>query len=464
MPPKKKINSSRSIATLGVAAVVSRKVNNLDKYNNLNAYNILTTRSGRNYEMEKMTGPKVKAVLKKQTSLPAKEAEINGNMNNLKGKKKEENVEKNVKNTGKADKNNGKTNEKQGETIKNKGKNIKNQGRPSKSKERLSRIKEEVSDLLELQLDRTVNPLAIIMEMMKLGKKKKRKKRRQKKRKHFPLFEKTPASQKNKKFKKGQPLKIWTWNVAGLRANVKKNGHLKIKESDADIVSLQETKCPELPSEIEALDEYCFKKLAKSTKNLVHAGVAMLAKEMPINVTVGLGNKDFDEFGRYIEAEYKNFFFISVYVPNSGAGLVNLPARGRWDQLFLTRVIDLDKRKPVIIAGDMNVAHQEIDLRNPDSNRNKTAGFTDQEREAFTRLLDAGFVDVWRSRNPDVAETYTYWSYIGSRRARNIGWRLDYFVISERLLEKVIECEIHSDITGSAHGSDHCPLSLIIDI
>uniref|UniRef100_A0A914LBY0 DNA-(apurinic or apyrimidinic site) endonuclease n=1 Tax=Meloidogyne incognita TaxID=6306 RepID=A0A914LBY0_MELIC len=410
MPPKKKINSSRSIATLGVAAVVSRKVNNLDKYNTLNAYNILTTRSGRNYEMEKMTGPKVKAVLKKQTSLPAKEAEINGNMNNLKGKKKEENVEKNVKNAGKTDKSNGKAIEKQGETIKNNGKNIKNQGKTVK--EQGTVVKDQGRSVRSTRATTRQNGQSTSNNNGNDETwEEEEKEKTPKKRKHFPLFEKTPASQKNKKFKKGQPLKIWTWNVAGLRANVKKNGHLKIKESDADIVSLQETKCPELPSEIEALDEYCFKKLAKSTKNLGHAGVAMLAKEMPINVTVGLGNKDFDEFGRYIEAEYKNFFFISVYVPNSGSGLVNLPARGRWDQMFLTRVIDLDKRKPVIIAGDMNVAHQEIDLRNPDSNRNKTAGFTDQEREAFTRLLDAGFVDVWRSRNPGVAETYTYWYF-----------------------------------------------------
>ncbi|CAK5053812.1 unnamed protein product [Meloidogyne enterolobii] len=399
--------------------------------------------------MEKMTGPKVK----KQTTVPAK-VEINININNLKGKKKEENVGKIVKNTGKADKNNGKTNEKQGETIKNKGKNIKNQGKNVKEqeenvKEQGTIVKDQGRSVRSTRATTRQNGQSTSNNNGndETWEEEEEKEKTPRKRKHFPLFEKTPASQKNKKFKKGQPLKIWTWNVAGLRANVKKNGHVKIKESDADIVSLQETKCPELPSEIEALDEYCFKKLAKSTKNLVHAGVAMLAKEMPINVTVGLGNKDFDGFGRYIEAEYKNFFFISVYVPNSGAGLVNLPARGRWDQLFLTRVIDLDKH-----------------LRNPDSNRNKTAGFTDQEREAFTRLLDAGFVDVWRSRNPDVAETYTYWSYMGTRRAKNIGWRLDYFVISERLLEKVIECEIHSDITGSAHGSDHCPLSLIIDI
>uniref|UniRef100_A0A915PCC7 DNA-(apurinic or apyrimidinic site) endonuclease n=1 Tax=Meloidogyne floridensis TaxID=298350 RepID=A0A915PCC7_9BILA len=401
MPPKKKINSSRSIATLGVAAVASRKVKRKKKM------------------LEKML---------RMTKLMERKAD---------------------KNNGKNIKNQGKNVNEQEENAKEQGTIVKDQGRSVRSTRATTRQNGQSTS------NNNGNDETWEEE---------EKEKTPRKRKHFPLFEKTPASQKNKKFKKGQPLKIWTWNVAGLRANVKKNGHVKIKESDADIVSLQETKCPELPSEIEALDEYCFKKLAKSTKNLGHAGVAMLAKEMPINVTVGLGNKDFDEFGRYIEAEYKNFFFISVYVPNSGSGLVNLPARGRWDQMFLTRVIDLDKRKPVIIAGDMNVAHQEIDLRNPDSNRNKTAGFTDQEREAFTRLLDAGFVDVWRSRNPDVAEIYTYWSYIGTRRAKNIGWRLDYFVISERLLEKVIECEIHSDITGSAHGSDHCPLSLIIDI
>ncbi|KAF7636135.1 DNA-(apurinic or apyrimidinic site) lyase [Meloidogyne graminicola] len=192
----------------------------------------------------------------------------------------------------------------------------------------------------------------------------------------------------------------------------------------------------------------------------------MLAKEMPIKVELllVLEIKNLTKFGRYIEAEFSKFFFISIYVPNSGAQLVNLSARGRWDLMLLKRLTSLDKRKPVIIAGDMNVAHQEIDLKNPDTNRNKTAGFTDQEREAFTRLLEAGFVDVWRSRNPDVTEAYTYWSYIGNRRAKNIGWRLDYFVVSERLLEKVIECEIHSEITGSQHGSDHCPLSMTIDI
>uniref|UniRef100_A0A1I8C033 DNA-(apurinic or apyrimidinic site) endonuclease n=1 Tax=Meloidogyne hapla TaxID=6305 RepID=A0A1I8C033_MELHA len=459
MPPKKKIITKRTAAV--TQSIASSKVT---VGSTLSQYNVLTTS-----EMENMAhkiAPKAKSVSKKQiTSLSKtkclvmsdnsqskevkekhlaecsdckekfgkKEVEINGT-NNLKNKKKE--VEKTVKKSVAT-----KT------VIKSQAKNVRST-RASKQNDQGTSNDNGGSNGNEDETEEEEQE----------------KEKVPKKRKHFPVFEKNSGSHKDKKFKKGQPLKIWTWNVAGLRANVKKNGHLKIKESGADLVSLQETKCPEIPPEIESLDEYCFKKLAGSTKNGGQAGVAMLAKEVPIKVITGIGDKDFDTFGRYIEAEYENFFFISIYVPNSGAGLVNLPARGRWDQMLLIRVTDLDKRKPVIIAGDMNVAHQEIDLRNPDANRNKSAGFTDQEREAFTRLLEAGFVDVWRSRNPDVAEAYTYWSYIGSRRAKNIGWRLDYFVISERLLEKVIECEIHSDITGTLHGSDHCPLSLVIDI
>uniref|UniRef100_A0A183BLU2 exodeoxyribonuclease III n=1 Tax=Globodera pallida TaxID=36090 RepID=A0A183BLU2_GLOPA len=277
---------------------------------------------------------------------------------------------------------------------------------------------------------------------------------------NYPLFEKgKETEQAAKKKKSTEPLKIWSWNVAGLRACVKRGGHQLIRESNADIVSLQETKCAEFPNEINALDEYKYKKLLVSKQSKGgYAGVALLSKEKPVRVDVGIGDADFDEQARYIQAEYPNFFFVVVYVTNAGQKLVNLQKRARFDELLLEKLTALDQRKPVVIGGDMNVAHQEIDLRNPDTNRNKTAGFTDQERDAFTRLLDAGFVDVWRARNPETTGAYTYWSYIGNRFSNNIGWRLDYFVVSQRVFDDVNDCDILKEI----RCSDHCPISMRI--
>jgi len=255
-------------------------------------------------------------------------------------------------------------------------------------------------------------------------------------------------------------IKILSWNVNGLRAFLKKDGHKHIDGSNADIIFLQETKCKEFPDQIEALNGYPFKKLCVSTQNSGgYAGVAMLSKEKPLNVELGTGDADFDHQARFIQAEFQSFYVIGVYMMNSGRKLENLQRRHQLEDLMLLKLKDLDKKKPVIYCGDLNVAHNEIDLRNPDMNRNKTAGFTDQERNDFTRLLDSGFVDVWRRLNPETVE-YTYWSYIGNRRTANIGWRLDYFVVSERIFNKVTECEIHSKITGS----DHCPLSMKIGI
>jgi len=284
-----------------------------------------------------------------------------------------------------------------------------------------------------------------------------------KKQKNFPMFSKatdenaTPA----KKRKASDPLTILTWNVSGLRACVKKDGAGSIEESGADIIFLQETKCSEWPPEIQRLQDYGYKKLLVSKQsNGGYAGVGLLAREKPLKVEEGLTDSGFEDHARMITAEYENCFIVGVYVPNSGVGLVNLAKRHVWEEKMRAKLKELDKKKPVILVGDLNVAHEEIDLANPESNRNKTAGFTDQERNDFTELLAGGFVDVYRRLNPEQTGAYTYWSYRTNARARNTGWRLDYFVVSERIFEKVQECNINSDVTGS----DHCPLTLKIDI
>uniref|UniRef100_A0A915ERA4 exodeoxyribonuclease III n=1 Tax=Ditylenchus dipsaci TaxID=166011 RepID=A0A915ERA4_9BILA len=286
------------------------------------------------------------------------------------------------------------------------------------------------------------------------------------KRKNFAIFESKAGTSANenapeiKKRKEGDPLKIFSWNVAGLRACIKKGCHTELAKWDADVVFLQETKCEELPPEIKSIADYPYKKLCFSKVKKGHSGVAMLSREKPVSVECCVGDENFDQQARWIQAEFENYYLIGVYVPNSGQKLVNLDKRKKWEGLILERLISLDKLKPVIYVGDMNVAHQEIDLKNPVSNRNKTAGFTDQEREDFTRLLEAGFVDVWRSRNPTQADVYTFWSYLGNARSRNVGWRIDYFVVSKRILVKVVDCKVHHGVLGS----DHCPISMTIDV
>lgn len=280
---------------------------------------------------------------------------------------------------------------------------------------------------------------------------------------HYAIFEsKTEKAAETKKRKEGEPLKIYSWNVAGLRSCVsKKAGHEEILKWDADVVFLQETKCTEFPPEIQRMSEFPYKKLLTSVdKKGGYAGVAMLSKEKPHSVKLGIDHNGFDDHARLIQAEYDNFYLLGVYVPNSGVGLKNLDKRKQWDALMRAKMIELDKVKPVILVGDMNVAHNEIDIKNPESNRNKSPGFTDQEREDFGRLLDAGFVDVYRRMNPDKTGAYTYWTYRGNARGKNVGWRLDYCIVSERIFDNVIDCQIHADIMGS----DHCPVSLTIDI
>ncbi|TKR95181.1 hypothetical protein L596_009383 [Steinernema carpocapsae] len=271
----------------------------------------------------------------------------------------------------------------------------------------------------------------------------------------FSIFDKKDKTPKTfQEFKTGESIAIFSWNVAGLRACLKKDGAKVIEESGADIIFLQETKCNEFPEEIANIDAYPYKLLhASKEKSGGYAGVAMLSKFKPIKV------EHAEEDGRLIVAEFEHCYVLGVYVPNSGAKLVNLHTKRRsWEDAMLERLKTLDGKKPVIYTGDMNVAHEEIDLKNPKSNANKTPGFTDQEREDFTKMLGAGFVDVYRKRNPDEEHAYTFWSYMGNARAKNVGWRLDYFVISERLYDHVEKCEILSDIKGS----DHCPVQLEI--
>ncbi|KAI4501415.1 hypothetical protein M0802_003292 [Mischocyttarus mexicanus] len=221
-------------------------------------------------------------------------------------------------------------------------------------------------------------------------------------------------------------LKIITWNVSGIRALIKKNGMDYIVKENADIVALQETKCDtnKLPSEIKVpgyhhyYTDIC---ILTTGKKAGYCGVALYTKEKPINVKYGLNNSKLDEEGRLITAEYPNLFLLNVYVPNAGAKLITMPKRLEWNEKFKLYVKELDKKKPVIICGDMNVAHQEIDLANPKTNT-KNAGFTKEERDGMTDFLDQGFVDTFRMLYPDKTGAYTFWSYFANARSKNIGW------------------------------------------
>ncbi|KOX77974.1 Recombination repair protein 1 [Melipona quadrifasciata] len=253
-------------------------------------------------------------------------------------------------------------------------------------------------------------------------------------------------------------LKISSWNVSGIRAVIKKNGMEYILKEDADIVALQETKCDKnkLPEEVKlkGYHYYFFE-----SKKRGYSGVALYTKEKPINIKYGLDNAEFDNEGRLITAEYPNFYLLNAYVPNAGQKLVTLPKRLKWNEVFKDYVKGLDKKKPVIICGDLNVAHQEIDLKNPKTNT-KNAGFTKEEREGMTDFLDAGFVDTFRALYPDKADAYTFWSYFANARSKNIGWRLDYFLISKRIKDNVCD----NIIRNAIYGSDHCPIVLYINI
>ncbi|CAB03235.1 exodeoxyribonuclease III [Caenorhabditis elegans] len=253
--------------------------------------------------------------------------------------------------------------------------------------------------------------------------------------------------------------KFVCWNVAGLRACVKKSDFKEVLAEEPDLVFLGETKCKEWPPEMEETFKNYTKTLVVSTeKNGGYAGVGLLSKCAPMKVHKGIGDPEFDTAGRLIIAEFSKFYFIGAYVPNSGAKLVNLEKRGRWEKLLTEKMKEMDEKKPVIYGGDLNVAHNEIDLKNPESNRNKTAGFTDQERGWFSEMLELGFTDTFRAMHPD-EKKYSFWSYLANSRQKDVGWRLDYYVVSNRIMNKVKR----SDIMSSVMGSDHAPVVMQID-
>ena len=249
-------------------------------------------------------------------------------------------------------------------------------------------------------------------------------------------------------------MKLISWNVNGLRACLGKGFLDFFREADADVVCLQETKLQ--PHQIE-LDLPGYRQYWNSAEKKGYSGTALFTRIEPLQVTYGLGLPEYDTEGRVITAEFAGFFLVCCYTPNAQRGLARLDFRMAWEDAFRAYLMDLDRRKPVVLCGDLNVAHTEIDLKNPKTNR-KNAGFTDEERGKFTALLEAGFIDTFRYFYPDQEGIYSWWSYRFSARAKNAGWRIDYFCVSEALKDRLVSAAIHTEIMGS----DHCPVELVI--
>uniref|UniRef100_A0A8D0G5X9 DNA repair nuclease/redox regulator APEX1 n=1 Tax=Sphenodon punctatus TaxID=8508 RepID=A0A8D0G5X9_SPHPU len=263
-----------------------------------------------------------------------------------------------------------------------------------------------------------------------------------------PILYEDPPDKLTSSSGKEYTLKITSWNVDGLRAWVKKKGLEWVCEEDPDVLCLQETKCSEkqLPAEIRDMAAYPHKYWACSNDKEGYSGVALLSKSKPLSVTYGIGEEEHDKEGRVISAEFPSHFLVTAYVPNAGRGLVRLAYRQRWDVAFRAYLEGLAARKPLVLCGDLNVAHREIDLKNPKGNK-KSA-----------ELLDAGFTDSFRHLYPDTPYAYTFWTYMMNSRAKNVGWRLDYFLLSHGLLEALCDSKIRS----GAMGSDHCPITLLL--
>ena len=251
-------------------------------------------------------------------------------------------------------------------------------------------------------------------------------------------------------------MRMISWNVNGLRAAVGKGFMEYFKEADADIFSLQETKLQAGPIDLETDGYHQFWNYAEKKG---YSGVAVFTKKEPLSVAYGIGVEEHDHEGRVITLEFEDFYHVTVYTPNSQAENARLDYRMDWDDAFRGYVKGLDEKKPVIICGDLNVAHNEIDLKNPKTNR-RNAGFTDEERGKFTELLAAGFVDSFRHFYPDLEGIYSWWSYRFKAREKNAGWRIDYYVTSESLREKLVDAKIHTQVMGS----DHCPVELEIEL
>ncbi|MDY5910879.1 MAG: exodeoxyribonuclease III [Inconstantimicrobium porci] len=247
-------------------------------------------------------------------------------------------------------------------------------------------------------------------------------------------------------------MKLISWNVNGLRACVKKGFLDYFNEVDADIFCIQESKLQEGQIDLDLPGYYQYWNYAVKKG---YSGTAVFTKKKPLNVTYGMGIEEHDQEGRIITAEYEEFYLVTVYTPNSQNELARLDYRCKWEDDFLAYLKNLEKTKPVVVCGDMNVAHNEIDLKNPKTNR-KNAGFTDEEREKFSNLLNAGFIDTFRYFHPDLEQVYSWWSYRFKAREKNAGWRIDYFCVSSSLEKYLSSADIHTEVLGS----DHCPVEL----
>lgn len=251
-------------------------------------------------------------------------------------------------------------------------------------------------------------------------------------------------------------MKLISWNVNGIRACVQKGFTEYFQSTDADIFCIQESKMQEGQLDLQLEGYYQYWNYAEKKG---YSGTAIFTKREPLNVQYGIGCEKHDMEGRVISLEFDTFYMVTVYTPNAQNELTRLDYRMEWEDDFRKYLKKLEKNKPVIVCGDMNVAHKEIDLKNPKTNR-KNAGFTDEEREKFSKLLDSGFVDTFRYLYPDKENIYSWWSYRFQARSKNAGWRIDYFLVSEALKDKIKEAEIHTEIMGS----DHCPVELQIEL
>ena len=251
-------------------------------------------------------------------------------------------------------------------------------------------------------------------------------------------------------------MKLISWNVNGLRAVMGKNFMEAFEALDADFFCLQETKIQAGQIEMELPGYHQYWNYAEKKG---YSGTAVFAKQEPLSVTYGLGIEEHDHEGRVITLEYPAFYLITVYVPNAQDGLKRLSYRMTWEDAFRNYVSELSAKKPVIFCGDLNVAHEEIDLKNPKTNR-MNAGFTDEERGKMTELLNSGFIDTFRFFYPEKKDSYSWWSYRFHAREKNAGWRIDYFIVSEDLKDRLVDAKIHNEI----FGSDHCPVELDLNI
>ena len=255
-------------------------------------------------------------------------------------------------------------------------------------------------------------------------------------------------------------MKLISWNVNGLRAVVNKGFKVFFKEIDADIFCIQETKMQEAQLDENILEIFeGYNAYWNSAEKKGYSGTAIFTKQKPLNVTYGIGKEEHDKEGRVITLEFEKFYIVNIYTPNSKRELERLDYRQLWEDEIRAYLLKLKENKSVVMCGDLNVAHTEIDLKNPKTNR-KNAGFTDEERAKMTELLNAGFVDTYRYKYPEVEGKYSWWSYMFHAREKNAGWRIDYFIVSENLKDKIEDAKILDDI----YGSDHCPVELDLNI